>query len=107
MKDLLYRELGAQDLDAILGFRDSKSDAVSRPEDNPINRVYTPDQFADHELEDQGEGEVSNLIERLRGEGADAMRKHLSLGMWALCSEAADEIERLQKILDSRPAINA
>lgn len=41
VKDLLYRELGAQDLDAILGFRDSKSDAVSRPEDNPINRVYT------------------------------------------------------------------
>ncbi len=41
VKDLLYRELGAQDLDAILGFRDGKSDAVSRPEDNPINRVYT------------------------------------------------------------------
>lgn len=39
------------------------------------------------------------LIERLRAEGEDAMRKHLSLGMWKLCAEAANEIERLTNVL--------
>ncbi len=38
------------------------------------------------------------LVERLRLEGEDAMRKHLSLGMWKLCSEAADEIELLGRL---------
>lgn len=38
-----------------------------------------------------------DIVEKLRAEGENAMRKHLSLGMHALCSEAADEIERLRK----------
>lgn len=36
-----------------------------------------------------------SLVERLRSEGESAFRKHYSLGMWAMCIEAADEIERL------------
>lgn len=39
---------------------------------------------------------MSDLVERLRREGADAFHKHYSLGMWKLCAEAADEIERLR-----------
>ena len=37
-----------------------------------------------------------DIVARLRTEGEDAMRKHLSLGMHALCTAAADEIERLR-----------
>lgn len=37
-----------------------------------------------------------DIVERLRQEGEDAMRKHCSLEMWKLCAEAADEIERLR-----------
>lgn len=38
---------------------------------------------------------MSDIVERLRAQGADAFAKHYSLGMWKLCAEAADEIERL------------
>ena len=41
VKDLLYRELGAQDLDAVISFTRQGTDEVRRPEDTPINRVYT------------------------------------------------------------------
>lgn len=37
-----------------------------------------------------------DIVMRLRAEGEDAMRRHYSLGMWKLCAEAADEIERLR-----------
>jgi hypothetical protein len=43
--------------------------------------------------------EPTDIIERLRGEGSDAMRKHLSLGMFNLCAEAADEIEHLRRMI--------
>lgn len=42
---------------------------------------------------------MTDIVQRLRQEGEDAMRKHLSLGMHKLCEEAADEIERLRKAL--------
>lgn len=41
VKDLLYRELGAQDLDAVISFTRQGAVEVRRPEDTPINRVYT------------------------------------------------------------------
>lgn len=39
---------------------------------------------------------MSDLVRQLRKEGSDAMRKHLSMGMWSLCEQAADEIDRLR-----------
>lgn len=39
---------------------------------------------------------MTDIIERLRREGTDAFHKRYSLGMWKLCMEAANEIERLQ-----------
>jgi hypothetical protein len=45
------------------------------------------------------------LLSRLRVEGADRLRKHYSLGMWELCSEAADEIDRLEKIEKAAKAL--
>jgi hypothetical protein len=46
-----------------------------------------------------------NLVERLRHEGADAFQKQYSLGMWRLCAEAADEIERLTKELEDEEKV--
>jgi hypothetical protein len=37
-----------------------------------------------------------DIVARLRSEGSDAFAKHYSLGMWKLCADAADEIERLR-----------
>jgi hypothetical protein len=37
-----------------------------------------------------------DIVDRLREQGADAFRRHYSLGMWRLCAEAADEIEQLR-----------
>lgn len=48
-------------------------------------------------------GESFGLVERLRREGENAMRKHLSMGMWRLCQEAADEIEVLRSKLYGEP----
>ena len=43
---------------------------------------------------------MDDIVKRLRKEGESALRKHLSLGMHDLCTEAANEIERLRdKIL--------
>lgn len=42
---------------------------------------------------------MHELVSRLRREGENAMRRNLSLGMHALCAEAADEIERLSALL--------
>jgi hypothetical protein len=39
---------------------------------------------------------MTDIVERLRREGESAQSKHLSMGMWRLCAEAADEIERLR-----------
>ena len=39
---------------------------------------------------------MTDIVERLRSEGSDALAKHYSLGMYQLCSDAADEIERLR-----------
>ena len=36
---------------------------------------------------------MSDIVERLRDQGEDAFAKQYSLGMWKLCTEAADEIE--------------
>jgi hypothetical protein len=38
---------------------------------------------------------MGDLVQRLRSQGRDAFAKHYSLGMFKLCAEAADEIERL------------
>src|SRR4051812_46141656 len=39
---------------------------------------------------------MDDIVERLRAEGADAFHQKYSLGMYKLCAEAADEIERLR-----------
>jgi hypothetical protein len=39
------------------------------------------------------------LEQRLRDQGKDAFAKHYSLGMWKLCIEAADVIQRLRGAL--------
>jgi hypothetical protein len=39
---------------------------------------------------------MSDIVERLRDQGKDAFAKHYSLGMFKLCDEAAQEIERLR-----------
>lgn len=41
----------------------------------------------------------TDIVERLRNEGKDAFTRKYSLGMFLLCTEAADEIERLRNIL--------
>lgn len=51
-------------------------------------------------MKDTDMTEPSDIVERLRAEGADAMSKHLSMGMWKLCDEAAAEITRLRAALD-------
>jgi len=43
---------------------------------------------------------MTDIVERLRWSGQDAMTKNLSLGMAKLHAEAADEIERLREDLD-------
>jgi len=40
--------------------------------------------------------EHEDIAVRLLREGENAQRKHLSLGMWQLCSDAAGEIYRLR-----------
>lgn len=42
---------------------------------------------------------MSDIVERLRDQGKDAFAKHYSLGMFKLCAEAADEIERQRAII--------
>lgn len=41
---------------------------------------------------------MDDIVARLRREGENAMRKHLSMGMHGLCAEAAHEIERCREI---------
>jgi hypothetical protein len=43
---------------------------------------------------------VSDIVQRLRDQGKDAFAKHYSLGMFKLCDEAADEIERLRLVFE-------
>lgn len=43
---------------------------------------------------------MTDIVERLRDQGKDAFSRHYSLGMFGLCTEAADEIEKLRKQLD-------
>jgi hypothetical protein len=43
---------------------------------------------------------MSDIVDRLRDQGRDAFAKQYSLGMWKLCAEAADEIERLRSDID-------
>lgn len=45
------------------------------------------------------DGRSDGLVYRLRREGENAMRQHLSMGMHKLCAEAADEIDRLTKLI--------
>jgi len=40
---------------------------------------------------------MTDIVERLRDQGKDAFAKHYSLGMFKLCADGADEIERLRK----------
>ncbi len=42
---------------------------------------------------------MTDIVKRLRAEGENAMRQHLSLGMHRLCALAADEIERLRGVV--------
>lgn len=39
------------------------------------------------------------LVQRLRAEGSSALRRHLSVGMHALCTEAAERIVALEQAL--------
>ena len=39
------------------------------------------------------------LVKVLRAQGQDAFSKHYSLGMWSICVQAADEIDRLCGLL--------
>lgn len=39
---------------------------------------------------------MSDIVKRLRDQGNDAFAKHYSLGMFKLCTEAAEQIEWLQ-----------
>ncbi len=55
-----------------------------------------------------------DLVARLRREGDDAMTKHLSVGMWRLCQDAAvalcgqfAEISRLHREIDKLTAANS
>ena len=50
---------------------------------------------------------MSDIVERLRWSGQDAMTKHLSLGMHTLHTEAAAEIERLNELIAKGREINA
>lgn len=48
---------------------------------------------------------MNDIVERLRDQGKDAFMRHYSLGMFKLCTEAADEIDRLRretKMIDVR-----
>lgn len=45
---------------------------------------------------------MTDIVKRLRDQGRDAFAKQYSLGMWQLCADAADEIERL--LLAAKPA---
>jgi uncharacterized protein (DUF1778 family) len=47
-----------------------------------------------------------DIVARLRAEGENAMRQHLSLGMHKLCNDAADEIERLRATINSAYILN-
>lgn len=42
-----------------------------------------------------------DIVERLRDQGKDAFAKQYSLGMFKLCDEAAVEIDRLRKALET------
>jgi hypothetical protein len=42
---------------------------------------------------------MTDIIDRLRSEGKDAFTKQYSLGMYKLCDEAANRIERLEDAL--------
>lgn len=39
---------------------------------------------------------MDDIVTRLRDQGRDAFARHYSLGMFKLCADAADEIERLR-----------
>lgn len=41
------------------------------------------------------------LVQILRSQGEDALSKHYSLGMWSICVQAADEIDRLCGLLEA------
>lgn len=40
---------------------------------------------------------MSDIVDRLRDQGKDAFARQYSLGMFKLCTEAADEIEQLRE----------
>lgn len=42
---------------------------------------------------------MGDLVRRLRDQGKDAFAKHYSLGMFKLCTEAADRIEELEEAM--------
>lgn len=44
---------------------------------------------------------TDKLTEILRNQGEDALSKHYSLGMWSICVQAADEIDRLCGLLQA------
>lgn len=51
---------------------------------------------------------MNDICDRLRQEGADALRQHYSLGMWKLCQEAADEIHYWRSLVErAAPIITA
>jgi hypothetical protein len=49
---------------------------------------------------------MTDIVERLRWSGQDAMTKHLSMGMATLHAEAADEIERLTAAIKDAPILS-
>lgn len=50
---------------------------------------------------------TAELVARLRREGESAFHKKYSLGMWKLCADAADEIERLNGLVARAEALVA
>ncbi len=63
-----------------------------------IYRIVARAAVAEIERQSKPAGDLlgDDIVSRLRREGQDAFHEHYSLGMWRLCSDAADEIENLR-----------
>lgn len=51
--------------------------------------------------------EMRDIVERLRGEGENVLFRHLSIGMWQLCLDAADVIEAMRSVLTDISSMTA
>lgn len=62
---------------------------IARAKEQDAEISAWEDDFLRHAMSDE-------LVNRLRDQGKDAFARQYSLGMFKLCDEAADEIERLR-----------